>query len=59
MPDYPSKIKWDNEHFLRVSIKFHRNYDNDIVAFLESKGSERNKFIKTALREYMENHKDK
>ena len=56
MSDYPSKIRWAKENFLMVSIKFHRKYDAEIVSFLESKGSEKNSYIKKALYEYLKNH---
>lgn len=56
MSDYPSKVKWAKEHFLMVSIKFHRNKETEIVAFLESKGAEKNSYIKKALAEYIKNH---
>ena len=56
MSDYPSKVKWAKENFLMVSIKFHRKKETDLVAFLESKGSEKNSYIKQALAEYIKNH---
>lgn len=56
MFDSEKKIKWQKENLYMVSIKFHRRNDADLVAFLDSKGSEKNSFIKKALNEYLTNH---
>ena len=58
MPDSEAKKKWMKENFWTIGLKIHRRHDADIVSFLESKGDDKQKVIKLALREYMENHKD-
>ena len=54
MFDPPSKIKWDKENLVMVTIKFQRKYDADCIEFLE--GKNRRDTICAALREYMKNH---
>lgn len=54
--EYESKIKWAKENMFMVGVKFHRKKEADLVAFLESKGSEKNSYIKKALAEYIKNH---
>ena len=56
MPDSEAKKKWMKENFWLISIRFHRNYDADLIAFLESVGDEKQKIMKAALREYIQNH---
>ena len=58
MPDSEAKKKWMKENFWLIAIKLHRKYDADIVAYLESKGADKQKTMKAAIREYMENHKE-
>ena len=58
MPDSEAKIKWAKENMAMLCLRLHRKYDADVIAFLESKGTEKQKIIKAAVREYMENHKD-
>ena len=53
MPDSEAKKKWMKENFWLIAIKLHRKYDADIVAYLESKGADKQKTMKAALREYM------
>ena len=56
MPDKPSKRKWDAEHTFLISIKFQRKTDQDCIDFLD--GKNKRDTICSALREYMENHKE-
>lgn len=56
MPDAPSKKRWDAENVRVITFKLFRKNDEDIIEFLE--GKVRGEVIKTALREYMENHKE-
>ena len=56
MPDSEAKKKWMKENFWTLSVKIHRKHDADIVDYLESKGEDKQKYIKIALREYMTNH---
>lgn len=58
MPDSEAKKRWMKENFWTLSLKIHRKYDADIVEFLEKCGDEKQKCIKAALREYMQNHKE-
>lgn len=54
MLDSEAKIKWQKENMWMICIKIHRKADADIVAFLESKGADKQKTIKTALRRLMD-----
>jgi len=56
MPDAPSKRRWDAENVRVITFKLFRKNDEDIIEFLE--GKVRGEVIKTALREYMANHKE-
>lgn len=58
MPDSEAKKKWMKENLPMIGFKLHRKYDADILEFLESFGSEKQKVMKAAIREYMENHKE-
>ena len=55
MPDSEAKKKWMRDNFWTLSLKLHRKYDADIVAYLETV-DEKQKLIKQAVREYMEKH---
>ena len=57
LKDSEAKKKWAKENMLMLCLKLHRKNDAEVIAFLESKGEEKQKTIKLALREYMENHK--
>lgn len=54
MPDAPSKRRWDAEHTFRVTIKFQKKTDQDVIDFLE--GKNKRDTICAALREYMAAH---
>ena len=56
MPDCPSKKRWDKENTVLMTIKFQRKTDQDCIDYLE--GNNRRNTICSALREYMENHKE-
>ena len=56
MPDSEAKKKWMKENLWLVGVRFHRKHDADIIEFLESKGEDKQKYIKIAVREYIENH---
>lgn len=48
--------KYDRENTVRMSLKFNKNTDADIIAVLERSGNKQG-MIKAALREYMIRHK--
>ena len=54
MPDYPSKVRWDKENLVVVTVKMQKRYDMDCIKFIE--GKNRRNTILAALREYMKNH---
>lgn len=56
--DSEAKKRWQKENMMMLCFKLHRKNDADIIAFLEEKGADKQKAIKTAIREYMENHKE-
>lgn len=61
MPDAPSKIRWDKENTIVFSLKIMKRTEADIYEFLtkcQANGIGKGTIIKTALREYMENHKE-
>ena len=58
MPDSEAKIRWGKENMMMLCLKLHRKKDMDVIEFLESKGTEKQKAIKLAIREYMANHPD-
>jgi uncharacterized protein (DUF4415 family) len=53
MPDSEAKKRWMKENFWLIALKVHRKHDADIVEFLESKGDDKQKVIKEAIREFM------
>lgn len=56
MADSEAKKNWDKANIWMLCLKIHRKNDADIVAFLESRGADKQKSIKAAIREYMKNH---
>lgn len=58
MQDSEAKKKWAKENMFMLCLKFHRKNDADLIDFLQEKGADKQKVIKQAMREYMENHKD-
>ena len=56
MPDSEAKKKWMKDNFWLIGLKIHRKHDADIVAFLTTKGNDKQKVIKEAIREYMASH---
>ena len=51
---YESKLKWDKEHTVVITIKFQRKTDQDCIDYLD--GKNKRDTICAALREYMANH---
>lgn len=47
--------KYDRENTVRMSLKFNKHTDADILAALERSGNKQG-MIKAALREYMSRH---
>ena len=58
MPDSEAKKRWAKDNMLLIGLKLHRQKDEDIIDYLEAQGKDKQKSIKAALREYIENHKD-
>ena len=61
MPDSDAKKRWDKENTIIFSIKLMKRTEPDIIEFLEKcqeQGISRGTIFKTALREYIANHKD-
>ena len=62
MPDSEAKRRWDAENTEKITIKFQKKTDTDILDFLRESvdGTDISKqtVIKAALREYMERHKE-
>ena len=57
MPESDAKKRWQKENTVFVGIKLQKSTDADILNYLEGKQNQTE--IKKALREYIENHKDK
>ena len=57
MPESDAKKRWQKENTVFVGIKLLKSTDADILNYLEGKQNQTE--IKKALREYIENHKDK
>lgn len=57
MYESEKKRKWQKENTVFIGVKLQKSTDADILKFLEGKQNQTT--IKLALREYMENHKDK
>lgn len=53
MPDSEAKVRWMKENLYTIGFKLHRKHDADIIALLEPMGAEKQKFLKTVIREYM------
>ena len=56
MPDAPSKRRWDAENTFKVTVKFQKKTDQDVIDFFV--GKNKRNIICAAIREYMENHKE-
>ncbi len=56
MPDSEAKRKWQRENLLMIGFKLHRKHDSDIIEYLMSIGADKQKVMKTAIREYMATH---
>ena len=56
MPDSEAKRRWMKENLLMIGFKLHRKNDADIIEYLEGIGADKQKTMKTAIREYMKNH---
>lgn len=56
MPDAPSKRRWDAENTHKITIKFQKKTDQDIIDFLV--GKNKRNIVCEAIREYMEKHKE-
>lgn len=54
MPDTESKKRWDKENTIKLTFKFQRKGDADILEYLE--GRQKATVVKAALREYMTAH---
>ena len=62
MPDSNAKRAWMKENTVYIGLKFMRRTEADMIDYLDQqmeKGKAKSAVIKAALREYMENHKDK
>lgn len=61
MPESEAKRKWEAKNAIVFSVKLMRRTEPDLVEFLDkmlARGVGRCTMVKTALREYMENHKE-
>lgn len=56
MPDAPSKRRWDAENTFRITIKFQKKSDQDVIDFLVDKN--KRDTVCEAIRYYMEHHKE-
>lgn len=56
MPDSEAKKRWMKENSIIFSIKLMKRTEADLIEFLE--GKVKGEVMKTALREYIENHKE-
>ena len=56
MPDSEAKKRWAKENMLLIGLKLHRKNDSEIIEYLEGQGENKQKIIKTALREYIKNN---
>lgn len=57
MADTEAHAAWMRENTKRISLRFQKSTDADIIQFLEDKPPQAT--IKAALREYMKNHEDR
>ena len=57
MPNPPSKIRWDKENTVQITVRFQRKTDQDCIDFLE--GKNKRDTVCAALREFMKNHSEK
>lgn len=51
MPDAPSKVRWDKENTVLMTVKFQRKSDQDVIDFLE--GKNKRDTVCEAIRFYM------
>ena len=56
MPESEAYKKWSREKTVMITMRLQKSTDADILDFLEGKAKQT--VIKTALREYIENHKE-
>lgn len=54
MPDPKSKIRWDKEHTVIMTVKFMRKTDQDVIDFLQDR-NKRNTICEL-VREHIANH---
>lgn len=57
MPESEAKKKWMKENTTVITVKFMHNTEKELLDYL--KAGKPATILKAALREYMENHKDK
>ena len=57
MPEPAAHAAWQKENTVKLSLRFQKGTDSDIIQFLE--GKPRQATIKAALREFMKNHEDR
>lgn len=57
MADTQAHATWMKENTVKLSLRFQKSTDSDIIEFLD--GRPKQATIKAALREYIENHKDR
>lgn len=57
MPESEAKKKWMKENTTVITVKFTHSTEQELLDFLRS--GKPATILKAALREYMENHKDK
>lgn len=58
MPDSEAKKRWAKENMLLIGLKLHRKNDSEIIEYLTEQGDNKQKIIKEAIKEYMENHRE-
>lgn len=54
MPDSPSKRRWDAENTFRITVKFQKKSDQDVIDFLD--GKNKRDAVCEAIRFYIEHH---
>lgn len=57
MPDAPAKRRWDAENTHKITIKFQKKTDQDVIDYLD--GKNKKDTVCEAIRYYMEHHPDK
>ena len=61
MPQSKAKSEWIKQNAIIMSVKLMRRTEADLIEYLDSmleRGVPKGTVIKSALREYMERHKD-